>query len=207
MKPLNWLPLKKKNGLWSPFPRTARPKALALAITLFQIMVAVLPSSGFGSSPWAGLETPGLKAHGTTMWTQFVNARECYLTFSFCANGDFLSSSMQFLHFAILYCCHKACALHKSGTEPTKSWSRLRVKVRLDGLYLALVSMLPGSLPLFGSVSPKQPRISPRAAQHIDQYRMNLMNNTWSPKSIDKEYKPLRFFAQTHFINVWLLIL
>ncbi len=122
MKPLlHW---KKKNGLWSPFPRTARPKALALAITLFQIMVAVLPSSGFGSSPWAGLETPGLKAHGTTMWTQFVNARECYLTFSFCTNGDFLSSSMQFLHFAILYCCHKACALHKSGTEPTMSWSR-----------------------------------------------------------------------------------
>lgn len=40
----------------------------------------------------------------------------------------------------------------------------VRVKVWLDALYLALVSMLPGSLPWLGSVRPKQPRISPRAA-------------------------------------------
>lgn len=41
----------------------------------------------------------------------------------------------------------------------------VRVKVRLEALYLALVSMLPGSLPWLGSVRPKQPKISPRAAR------------------------------------------
>lgn len=40
----------------------------------------------------------------------------------------------------------------------------LMVKVPLAGLYLALVSILLGSLPWLGSVKPKQPRISPRAA-------------------------------------------
>ena len=42
----------------------------------------------------------------------------------------------------------------------------VRVKVRLDELYLALVSMLPGSLPWLGSVRPKHPRSSPCAVGH-----------------------------------------
>lgn len=41
----------------------------------------------------------------------------------------------------------------------------LMVNVSLEGLYTALVSMPLGSLPWLGSVKPKQPRISPRAAQ------------------------------------------
>lgn len=44
------------------------------------------------------------------------------------------------------------------------------LKVPLDGLYLALVSILLGSLPWLGSVRPKQPRISPLAVgqKHIE---------------------------------------
>ncbi len=34
-------------GLRSPFPRTARPEVLALAVALFRVMVAGLLSSGF----------------------------------------------------------------------------------------------------------------------------------------------------------------
>lgn len=41
----------------------------------------------------------------------------------------------------------------------------LMENVSLEGLYTALVSMPLGSLPWLGSVKPKQPRISPRAAQ------------------------------------------
>ena len=40
----------------------------------------------------------------------------------------------------------------------------LIVYVLLDGLNLALVSILPGSLPWLGSVRPKAPTISPLAA-------------------------------------------
>lgn len=32
----------------APFPRTSRPEVLALAVTLFRLMVAGWPSSGFG---------------------------------------------------------------------------------------------------------------------------------------------------------------
>lgn len=45
----------------------------------------------------------------------------------------------------------------------------LMVKVPLDLLYFALVSILLGSLPWLGSVKPKQPRISPRAAQQMQK--------------------------------------
>ncbi len=50
-----------KKGLWSSFPCTARPEALALAITLFQLMVAGLSSSGFGSI--TKITTPAVALH------------------------------------------------------------------------------------------------------------------------------------------------
>lgn len=55
-------------------------------------------------------------------------------------------------------------SLHMQQTTD-QVFEPVRVYVRLDGLYLALVSMPPGSLPWFGSVKPKQPRISPRAVR------------------------------------------
>ena len=51
----------------------------------------------------------------------------------------------------------------------------LMVKVPLDGLYLALVSMLLGSLPWFGSVKPKQPRISPRAVDKKKKHKHTIL--------------------------------
>ncbi len=46
---------------WPSFPCTARPEALALAITLFQLMVAGLSSSGFGSI--TKITTPAVSLH------------------------------------------------------------------------------------------------------------------------------------------------
>lgn len=50
--------------------------------------------------------------------------------------------------------------------------------VSLEGLYTALVSMPLGSLPWLGSVKPKQPRISPRAAQQNKERneRVTILN-------------------------------
>lgn len=59
----------------------------------------------------------------------------------------------------------------------------VRVKVRLDALYLALVSMPPGSLPWLGSVKPKQPRSSPCAAKSETPQDRNNTQSTHCPKS------------------------
>lgn len=64
------------------------------------------------------------------------------------------------------------CICANYGMVPVSTYqvlAPLMVKVPLDALYLALVSILPGSLPWLGSVKPKQPRISPRAAQQMQK--------------------------------------
>lgn len=55
----------------------------------------------------------------------------------------------------------------------------LMLKVPLDALYLALVSILLGSLPWLGSVKPKQPKISPLAAGQITWRKTFLINKTY----------------------------
>lgn len=70
--------------------------------------------------------------------------------------------SLSLTTFHHLYICYVANA-SRMCLSTYQVLAPLIVKVPLDGLYLALVSILLGSLPWFGSVKPKQPRISPRA--------------------------------------------
>lgn len=55
----------------------------------------------------------------------------------------------------------------------------LSVYVLLDSLYLARVSMPPGSLPWFGSVKPKHPISSPVARQNNYKVWLTLCNLTY----------------------------
>lgn len=69
----------------------------------------------------------------------------------------------------------------------------LMLKVPLDGLYLALVSILLGSLPWLGSVRPKQPKISPLAAGQMHM-KTFLTQSSFTLKNVNfffKQIKPL----------------
>merc|ERR1719357_262586 len=55
-------------------------------------------------------------------------------------------------------------AISAAGELVIQVLDPLMVKVPLEGLYLALVSIPLGSLPWLGSVKPKHPKISPRAS-------------------------------------------
>lgn len=80
------------------------------------------------------------------------------------------SKTMTFAHYRLVSLQQQTTRAHSHDTAGGVKlfthhvFDPVRVKVRLEALYFALVSMLPGSLPWFGSVRPKQPKISPCAA-------------------------------------------